>query len=507
MDSIQSLTYGIQYLVENPVSIALLICGVFGGMVFGAIPGLTAALGVSLMLPFTFSLPPEQGLVILIAIYVGGISGGLVSAVLLNIPGSPASIVTTFDGAPMARKGRPGDALALGVFASLIGGMISAAALIIIAPQLAKVTLAFGPWEYFAMGIMGLAVVVSLCSKDIIKGFLAAIVGLLLATVGIDPVSSAQRFTFGFWQLGAGLDILATLMGLFAMSEILTQLRTLGQKMEKVSVKKVPFFPKRTLIKGNTRNFALSSIIGTCVGILPGVGQSTASLLSYNQARQMSKNPEKFGTGTEEGIIASESGNNACCGGALIPMMTMGIPGDVVTAILLGGLIVHGLQPGPLLFTTNGDVVGVIFMTYIISNLVMYAMLMGLMRVFIKLLSVPLHILFPMLLLMCAIGTITVNNRVFDSWVLLAVGVLGYILVNCGFSLPPIVLGYVLGSTIETNYRIALITYEGDFSSLLTRPIAIGLFAFALFMVLWPTIKTKVRFGRKKADQKEGGSI
>src|SRR5665647_3732327 len=379
MDGLQALSIGFQYFVDYPQILLFLIIAVFAGMVFGAIPGLTAALGVTLMLPFTFAMPPQEGLAILIGIYVGGISGGLVSAVLLNIPGTPASIVTTFDGSPMARNGRPDDALSLGVFSSLIGGLLSAFALIVISPQLAKVALVFGPWEYFAMGIMGLSVVVSICSKDITKGFMAAIIGILLASVGIDPVSAAHRFEFGFWQLGAGLDILATLMGLFAITEILSQLRNIHLEYKAISVSKLRYIPRVKLIKeGGWINYILGGVIGTFVGILPGVGQSTASLLTYNTARQLSKTPEKYGTGCAEGIVASESANNACCGGALIPMMTMGIPGDVVTAILLGGLIVHGLQPGPLLFSTNPDVVGVIFVAYVLSNMIMYIMLMGL---------------------------------------------------------------------------------------------------------------------------------
>lgn len=493
MGTVQSLMLGFQYLFDNPATLLFLIAAVFGGMVFGAIPGLTAALGVTLMLPFTFAMPSQQGLAILIAIYVGGISGGLVAAVLLNIPGSPASIVTTFDGSPMARNGRPGDALTLGVFSSLIGGLISAAALIIISPQLARIALAFGPWEYFAMGLMGLSVVVSICSKDMIKGFMAAIIGILLASVGIDPVSAAHRFTFGFWQLGAGLDILATLMGLFAICEILTQLRMINKEFQTLKVDKIKFLPKRSLLKNSRpRTYILGGIIGTFIGILPGVGQSTASLMSYNTARQISNNPDKFGTGCEDGLVASESANNACCGGALIPMMTMGIPGDVVTAILLGGLIVHGLQPGPLLFTTNPDVVGIIFVAYLFSNIVMYVMLMGLMRVFIKLLAVPMNFLLPILLVMCVLGTITVHNRIFDSWVLLFVGIVGYILLNCGFALPPIVLGYVLASIIESNYRIALIANKGDIMSILDSKIAIGLLIFSLLMIVWPSIVRRI---------------
>lgn len=490
MSALQSFGVGLSFMVQNPISFVYLILGVFMGMVFGAIPGLTAALAVSLVLPFTYAMVAQNGLTTLIAIYVGGISGGLVSAILLNIPGTPSSLVTCFDGSPMAKKGRAGDALSLGVFASLFGGIFSALALIIIAPQLARIALIFGPWEYFAMGVMGLSVVVSLCSgQDLLKGLIGTIIGILLGSVGMDSVSGVARFNFGAWQLYAGLGNLPTLMGLFALAEILTQLRTLHQSGSVLQTGKVRFFPEKRLIKGHLRNYFVSSVIGTIIGILPGVGQSTASMIAYNQARQASKEPEKFGTGCEDGIIASEAANNAVCGGAIIPMLTMGIPGDTVTAILLGGLVVHGLQPGPLLFTSNAEIVGVVFAAYLIANIVMYVMFMKLMKVFIKLLSVPLKYLFPILIVMCTLGSFTVNNRIFDIWVLFGVGILGYILTNNGFALPPVVLGYILSTIIESNFRTALIGARGSFAEVFTRPIACVLLLVAVIMILWPLVK------------------
>ena len=485
----ESLILGAQFFLTNPAVFLVLVLGVFIGIVFGAIPGLTAALAVSLALPFTYAMTAEQGVMLLIALYVGGISGGLTSAILLNIPGSPASLVTCFDGAPMARKGRQNEALAIGVFSSLCGGLFSAVALVLIAPQLAKVALVFGPWEYFAMGIMGLSVVVSLCSENLIKGFIGAIIGLLIAAVGMDPVSGVSRFTFGMWQLDAGMNTLPVLMGMFALSEILSQIGLLRQKYTVLSVKGMKVLPKKEHIFPNTPVFLVSAVIGTVIGILPGVGQSTASLIAYNQAKQMSKTPEKFGTGMPEGVIASETANNAVCGGALIPMMTMAIPGDTVTAILLGGLVVHGLQPGPLLFQTNTNLVGVMFVSYILSNIVMFALMMGLMKIIIKLLTVPMHYMLPFLLLMCMVGTYTVNNRLFDCWILFGIGLVAYMLIHCGFSLAPIVLGYVLGDIIESNFRTALIGSNGNFGEVLTRPIALALFAFALVMLIIPTVR------------------
>lgn len=495
-----SLILGFQFFLSSPVLLPLVILGVFVGIVFGAIPGLTAALAVSLALPFTYAMNAEQGVMLLIALYVGGISGGLTSAILLNIPGSPASLVTCFDGSPMARKGRQNEALAIGVFSSFVGGLLSAVALILIAPQLARVALVFGAWEYFALGVMGLSVVVSLCSEDLVKGLISAIIGLMISAVGMDPVSGVSRFTFGMWQLDAGLNTLPVLMGLFALSEILSQIGSLRQKYTVLSLKGMKVLPKKEMILPYGPTYLISTLIGTVIGILPGVGQSTASLIAYNQARQLSKNPEKFGTGCPEGVIASESANNAVCGGALIPMMTMGIPGDTVTAILLGGLIVHGLQPGPLLFQTNKNLVGVMFVTYILSNVVMFILMMLLMKIIIKLLSIPMHYMLPFLLLMCMVGTYTVNNRLFDCWVLFGIGILAYILIHCGFALPPIVLGYVLGDIIESNFRTALIGANGNFGEVLSRPIALALFAFAAVMLIVPTVKM-IRKGRKAADQ------
>lgn len=494
-----TLLLGLQTFLAEPQLWLLLIVGIFFGMVLGAIPGLTAALAVSLILPFTFAMSANQGLSILIATYVGGISGGLVSAILLNIPGSPASLVTCFDGSPMARNGRANDALTIGVFASFVGGTFSLLALVMIAPALAKVALKFGAWEYFAMGIMGLSVVVSLCSKDMLKGFISAIIGMSFAMVGMDAVAGVARLTFGSWQLNGGLDTLDVLMGLFAMTEILTQTKTMKREFETINPGKVKAFPNREMLKGTLKTFVTGSIIGTVIGILPGIGQTTSSLLSYSTALQTSKHPEKFGTGIPEGVVASESANNACCGGALIPMLTLGIPGDLITSILLGGLVVHGLQPGPLLFRNSVDVVGVIFAAYFLSNIIMYIMEMGLMKVFIKLLAVPMDILFPVILLMCVVGTITVNNRIFDSWVFLVVGVVGYLLVNNGFPLPPVVLGFILGSIIEGNMRTAIIGAQGDWFGFLSKPIAVGLLIFAVLMAIVPQLIEK----RNKAKGKD----
>jgi len=487
--AITAINIGWSYFALNPIIFLLLIFGVFFGLIFGCIPGLTAALGVSLLLPFTYSMSPEQGIAMLIGIYVGGISGGLYGATLLNIPGTPAALVTTFDGYPMAKKGYAAEALSIGIFCSFAGGMISMVLLVTISPQLAKIALLFGPFEYTAMGIMGLSIVVSLTSKSLIKGLISATIGIFLSMIGMDPVLGVNRFTFGNWQLQGGLPLLATLMGFFALAEILTQLKTIRKKSNIIKIrKKVPILPSRDILRKSLKGIGISSLIGTWVGILPGVGQSTGSLMAYNQLKQMSKTPEKFGTGYFEGIVASETANNAVNGGALIPLMTLGVPGDLVTSILLGALIIHGLQPGPLLFQNNIQIVGSIFLSYFFANIIMFVLAISLIKVFIRLLEVPVYILFPVILVMCVLGTFTIRNRIFDVWVLIAMGVLAYLLTQSGFSLPPAILGYILGPIIEINFRIAMQASHDQVSNFVTRPISLFLMTIGLIFIIMPII-------------------
>jgi len=500
MDGLLAFANGFHSLMHTPMLWLLIFSGCFFGIVFGAIPGLTGALAVTLLLPFTYSMTPEAGLTLLVSVYVGAISGGLISAILLNIPGSPAAVCTVFDGAPMARKGRANDALLIGVFSSVVGGIFSGFCLIVIAPLLAKIALIFGSWEYFAMGVMGLCVVVSLCAKDRVKGFMSAIVGLLLAIVGMDPVSSVNRLTFGQWQLGAGLALLPTLMGLFALAEVLNQLKTAHQEPKAVEFTKMAWWPRKGLLKDTGKTMGVGALIGTFIGILPGVGSTTASMLSYTQAQQTSKNPEKFGTGCEEGIVASEVANNAVCGGALIPMMALGVPGDLITAVMLGALVVHGIQPGPQLFSTGGELVGVIFFSYIVANIVMYFQMMVSMRTFVRLLKVPLNYLLPLILLMCVVGAITTNNRIFDAWTLFVIGVVGYMLLCCNFAVAPMVLGFILGPMVESNFRTAVIAGQGSVMGFFSHPIAVGLVTFGLLMVFLDLIRELLK-KKKKRDQ------
>lgn len=494
LDGFSSIITGIGGFLSDPIMIVYLACGVLGGMIFGAIPGLTATLGVSLMLPFTFHMSAAQGMATLIGIYVGGISGGLVSAILLNVPGTSASMVTCFDGSPLARKGEPAKALALGITSSLLGGLFSGFVMIMLSKKLADFALLFNSWDYFAMGIVGLSVVVALCSKDIIKGLLGACIGVFLTLVGVDPIDGTIRFTGGFWQLEAGLSELPVIMGIFVIPEVFSQINKINQNVTQVEInKKARIWPTWEMFKGQGRNLLISAMIGTGIGIIPGVGQSTASLLAYNQARSTSKHPERFGTGEPAGIVASETANNAVCGGALIPMLVMGIPGDMVTALLLGGLTMHGLIAGPLLFSRQPLLIGNIYVSYMLACIIMFVLFMVLMRFFIKVLSVPMNFLLPMIILMCIVGTMTNNNRIFDSIVFFSVGLLATVLVNCGITLQSVVLGFVLGKMLETNFRKAIIMNKGSLVSIFHQPIAACLLLLALVMIVGPLLKARLQ--------------
>lgn len=492
---------GITAIFSDPMCLALLVFGVFLGIVFGCIPGLTATLGVTLMIPFTYGLTSVQGLTLLIAIYVGGISGGLITATLINIPGTPSSIFTCYDGYPMAKSGKPGQALSIGVFASLIGGTVSTLALFFIAPPLSKVSLIFGNWEYFAVALLGLAVVITMASDDLLKGIIGALVGIVCGSIGLDAVSGAQRLTFGSWQLMSGLQSTALMMGLFAVCEILIQCRDLGKEKKDIKLGKMSFLPPIKEMKDCALPVGLGCLYGTCIGILPGIGQNAATLITYNQAKKMSKHPERFGHGAAEGICASETSNNAVNGGALIPLITLGIPGDLTTAALIGGLMIHGLQPGPLLFTTNLDVVGAIMVSYFLANIVMYVMELGLMRIFVKAVNIKFSYLFPAILMFCLLGTFALNNRSFDLWVLIISGIGAYILTQFKVDMAPVILGYILGPLVEKYLRMALTAENGNFGAIFQRPIAAGCLLVAVIFLLMPVFSAGFRKNKNKLNE------
>ncbi len=466
----------------------MIILGVFVGIVFGCIPGLTTTMAVALCLPLTFGMDPTVAMSLIMGLYIGGTSGGLISAILINIPGTPASVATCWDGHPLAKQGLAGKALGVGVVYSFIGTLLSIVALIFLAPPLAEFALQFSPVEYFALAIFSLTMIGTLAGKQLAKGISVGIMGLVLAFVGIAPIDAYARFTFGISAFDGGFDILPALIGLFAVSEILNVAEAdviLKKQNILMEFKMKGFGFSLKEFRSQIWNMIRSALIGIGIGILPGIGAGTSNIVAYSVAKSSDKHPERFGTGVIDGVVASETSNNATIGGAIIPLLTLGIPGDTVTAIILGGLMVHGLTPGPLLFINNGTIVYGIFVSLIIANFVMLAMEFFGLRVFAKLLRVPKHILLPIVFVLCAVGAYGLNNRVFDVWVALGFGVLGYILTKLKFPTSPMILGLILGPMAETGFRRGLQLYEGDFFQFFTRPIAVFFFLAAAAMMIF----------------------
>ena len=478
--------------------ILLILAGVTLGLVFGSIPGLTATMAIAICLPITYGMDPIAGMSLLMGLYIGGVSGGLIPAILLKLPGTPSSIATTFDGYPMAKNGEPGKAFSFAIVASFLGGLFSIIVLTLIAPPLGKFALQFGPYEYFAIVIFSLTLIASLSGDSLTKGVIAGLMGIGFAMVGAAPVDAFPRFTLGFSALDAGFDLLPVLIGLFAISEILLTAERKMKKNLKVDLKKISYKVSFKEYFAQKWNFLRSSLIGLGIGILPGIGGGTANLIAYAAAKNSSKSEKKYGDGNPGGVVASETSNNAAIGGALVPLVSLGIPGDTVTAMLLGGLVLHGLQPGPLLIQNNGDVVYGIFAALLIANVFMALLLFLGMKGFIRLLSIPQHILLPIILMLCVVGAYGVNNRMFDVGALLFFGVLGYFMIKGNFPLTPLVLGFILGPLLETNLRRGLMLSQGDFTPFVTQPIAV---VFLLITVFSLGLKFYGNWKKKKIEK------
>ncbi|HSP48541.1 MAG TPA: tripartite tricarboxylate transporter permease, partial [Clostridiaceae bacterium] len=468
--------------------IALLILGVMIGIAIGSLPGLTATMGVALILPITFKMESLTGILMLLGVYCGAMYGGSISAILLKTPGTPAAAATIFDGFAMSQKGEAGRALGISAVASFGGGLISVIALILISPQLAKVALRFSAPEFFGLAVFGLSIIASISGKSMIKGLLAGVFGLLLSTIGIDLVTGFPRFTFGNMNLFNGLAFIPVMIGLFAMSQAFTSIEHMLTK--KLVVQKVgSVLPSKADMKQILPSILRGGIIGTMIGIIPGAGGEIGAFVSYNEAKRWSKHPEKFGTGIVEGIAAPEAGNNGVTGGAMIPLLTLGIPGDAVTAILLGALMIQGLQPGPLLFTEHAGLVYTIFVGFLLANIFM--LILGLFgaKYFAKVISIPSHILTPVIFVLCIVGSYAINNNFFDVMVMFGFGALGYVMEKTEFPVSPIVLALILGPMAERELRKALMMSNGSISILFTRPISLILIGVALLTLFMPIIK------------------
>ncbi len=457
----------------DPLAFLCMVLAMAYGILLGAIPGLTATMAVALIIPLTYTLPKSVAMCLFVAVYIGGISGGLISAILLRMPGTPSSISTTFDGYPMAQKGMAGRALGTGILASFVGGTFGAVALLLIAPPLADLAVNFGPYEYATLALFALSMVSSLSEKDKLKGLLSALLGLFFACVGQSPIDGTRRFTFGSAEMTGGFEILSVLIGLFAVSELLNTSANLHAAADKLDARFgfSGFFPPLRETVSKWRSYLRASVIGTFMGILPGIGGGPGGLVAYAQEKRASRTPEKFGTGIPEGIIASEASNNAVTGGALIPMLTLGIPGDATTAIIMGGLIVHDIRPGPLLFQNSPDIITTILLAVFLCNFLMLIIETFAIRGFVRVLDVPKHRLVPIIIMLCAVGVAGVNNRMFDVWAMLFFGFLGFVMERNGYPLAPFVLGFILGPMVEENARRTLMFYESPLTLLTDRPL------------------------------------
>jgi len=489
---VASLTYLFQ-----PWPMALVFIGVISGIVIGSIPGLTTTMLITLTLPLTFFMDSVNAITLLVAMYVGGISGSQIAATLLRMPGTPASIMTTFDGYPMSQSGRSERALGLGITSSFIGGIISFIFLALLSPPLAKLALTFGPWEYFTMVLMALVMLASLSQGSLIKGLIAACLGMMVHLPGVDPSIGQMRLTFGVESLESGLKLMPVLIGAFAVSQIFKDIIMIDARPPAVSVGRTGMWLSYRDLKKYAVNFGRSSVIGTWVGILPGIGANIAAMLSYSAAKNSSKEPEKFGTGHEPGVIAAETANNASIGGALVPLITMGIPGSVVDAILIGALIIHNLEPGPLLFTTNPEIAYGVITAYLLGNLIMFGIMMFAVVHIAKVLYVPRAYLLASILMFCVIGVFAVGNSFWDVWIMLLFGVVGFIMERIKMPLGPFVIGFVLSPIAEAQLRSGLMSTEGSIEPLFTRPFSATFLAISILALCWPLYS---EWKRKKAE-------
>ena len=480
---------------------AAVVLGVITGICIGALPGLSATMAISVLIPFTFGMDPLVALGMMAGIYNGAMYGGAIPAVLLRIPGTPAAVATSFDGYPMAQQGRGGYALQVSVVSSAIGGIVSAIVLMLLAPPLAKVTLLFGPSEVFWVAVFGLSAIVFLLGGDVLKGLLSACFGVFVSLVGLDSISGYDRYTFGHLELLDGINIVVLLVGLYAIPPAIALLEEVvdvdpstAKKLNTTSLWKA--FPSMLRF---WKTWLRSSVIGVFVGILPGAGGSMAAFLSYNEARRASSNPEDWGKGEPEGVAASETANNADTASALIPALTLGIPGTAVAAVMLGGLMIHGLQPGPMLFRDNpGIVFG--FMWQFLFAAILLIVLGGALATnsFAQVLRLPRPLLGAFIITLVLVGVYSINGRMFDVYLMLGFGFIGYFMDKLKFPLPPVVLGLILGGFAEQNLRLALRIGGGDWTALAANTTSKVLIAMILLVILTPLFSRLSR--RKKSE-------
>jgi len=470
-------------IVLQPMNLMWLAVGSVVGLVFGAAPGLTATTAVALFTPVTFNLPLDQALSLLLGIYCCGFYSGSIPAILINTPGAPGNAATTLDGAPMATQGKAGEALTHSVFSSWIGGTFSAFMLLIFAPMISAIALKFGNAEYFSVGLLGLAAVAGVSKESITKGIVTAILGLILCAVGMDPIVGTLRYTFGSLNLMGGIELIPALVAMFALTEVFSKVNFFHESAADHVIDHVDsVLPDLKLYWANKWLILKCSVIGVFVGAVPGTGPTISSWIAYNMAKASSKHPELYGTGYHEGIMAAESSNNSVTGGALIPLLTLGIPGDTVTAVLLTSLMIQGIVPGPKLLQENYSLVAEILWMLIVANIMMLALgLLG-SRFFPYLLKVRWEVMLPVIILLCTTGAYASRNSVFDVKMMVILGFFCWLLMRYDFPVSPMVLGLILGDIIEPNFRRALM--GNNLTIFVTKPISAIILAATVVLIV-----------------------
>lgn len=488
--------------ILEPQLLGLIALGTFAGIYVGAIPGLSVTMAVSILISFTFSWEVYPALALMIGIYMGGVYGGSRTAILLNIPGAPAAIATALDGYPMAQQGKAGEAIGIVTVVSFVGGFIGIFALAVFAPSLADFAIRFQPRDYFLLGVLGILLVGSLSSGSLVKGIFSGALGVAIGAVGMDPLTFTERFTFDLSGLRGGVSFVAVMIGMFGISEGLMQLHTIRTAAVKQNISRI--IPSWSQVRRHIPLGLQTSTIGTIIGALPGTGGDIAALMAYDHARRVTKNPDvPFGKGAIEGLVAPETANNAAVGGAFIPMLTLGIPGDAVTAIMIGALFIHGLNPGPMLMVTQPDMFWFIVSSLMLANVFMLVFGLTGIRVFVKIVELPRAVLLPVILLLSIVGAYAVNNSLSDVYWMLGFGVFGYFLKLYGYPLGPVILGVILSRLLDDNWRRAIISDQESLWLLLkgtlSSPLSLVLFVAVILIFVSKTPLWRMIFSRRSA--------
>ncbi|WP_416350061.1 tripartite tricarboxylate transporter permease [Mammaliicoccus lentus] len=477
--------------VLDPLTLLLIVAGLVIGVFLGALPGIGSSMAIVLALPFTYFLDVVPAIALLVTIYVGSTYGGSITAILFNTPGTPESVATTFDGYPLAQKGQAGKALGLAISSSAFGGIFAVLVMLFLSPWLSQFALKMHSSEYFALAFLGMAVISSIGSKNTIKAIISGLMGIFISTIGVDPITATDRFTFNSIELMNGISYIPIMIGAFALSEVFTQIVGNQDGDNGASSKiKVGAYKLREFL--SYKWVALkSSIIGTVIGILPGTGGSIASFVSYGVAMRTSKNQEEFGKGSEEGLVAPESSNNAAAGGAMIPTLILGIPGSPTTAVILAALILHGLQPGPQLLTDQPILLYSVFFAMFIASVLTFVVGRFGIQVFELLLKLPYSIIATFIILLSLLGAFAVDNNIFNVWIMLIFGVVGYLMKIFDFSVPSLILGIVLGPLMEESFRRHLLLNNGNYMSFFHSPITVIILSLSLLAILLPLVFNK----------------